>query len=58
MGVNLVLLGLGQDLSWADQVMGTVRHHWRLKSGRLPAAHHEISTFRHKEATVHPNRVV
>lgn len=58
MAINLVLLGLGQDLSWADQVMGTVRHQWRLESGRLPATHHEISTFRHKEATVHPNRVV
>lgn len=58
MAVNLILLGLGQDLSWADHVMATVRHHWRFKSGRLPAAHHAISTFRHKEATVHPNRVV
>lgn len=58
LAVNLVLLGLGQDLSWADHVMGTVRHHWRLESGRLPAAHHAIPTFHHKEVTVRPNRVV
>ncbi len=58
MGINVVLLGFGQDLAWADKVMGVVRHRWRLKSGRLPAAHRELLTFRRSPATVRQDFVV
>lgn len=54
-GINVVLLSFGQDLLWADKVMGRVRHHWRVKSGRLSATQHEISTFRQSSATIHQN---
>lgn len=57
-GLNVALLSLGQDLSWADKVMATIRHHWRVKSGRLSATHHGISTFRQSLATIRHHYVV
>ncbi|MHB1610283.1 MAG: hypothetical protein ACYCT0_01170 [Sulfobacillus sp.] len=53
-GLQLVLLALGQDLAWADRVMGVVRHRWRVRAGRL-TIHPKIMAFRHNTMTVHPN---
>ena len=57
LAIQAALLGLGQDMAWADRIMASVRHYCRVQSQRL-AVHPKIMSFHHNSITVHPVSMV
>ncbi|MCL4351196.1 MAG: hypothetical protein M1318_00890 [Firmicutes bacterium] len=57
LAIQTALLGLGQDMAWADRIMARVRHYYRVQSQRL-AVHPKIMSFHHNSITVHPVSMV
>ncbi len=53
LALQTALLGLGQDMAWADRIMAPVRHYYRAESQRL-AVRPKIMSFHHNSITVHP----